>query len=58
VNPEESKTLARRIRRGRLLVFPDAGHASFLEEHERFNAEVRRFAQRHLDPSRPRIRSA
>jgi pimeloyl-ACP methyl ester carboxylesterase len=58
VNPEESKTLARRLRRGRLLVFPDAGHASFLEEHERFNAEVRRFARRHLDPPRPRVRSA
>jgi pimeloyl-ACP methyl ester carboxylesterase len=34
--------------RGRAVTFPDAGHAAFLEEHGRFNAEVRRFAARVL----------
>jgi pimeloyl-ACP methyl ester carboxylesterase len=53
VNPEESREMARRLPKGRLLVFPEAGHACFLEHHERFNAEVRRFAERHL-AHRPR----
>lgn len=56
VNPEESRVLAERLPRGRGVVFPDAGHAAFLEDHRRFNAEVRRFAERRLDP--PRARSA
>jgi pimeloyl-ACP methyl ester carboxylesterase len=50
VNPEESREMARRLLKGRLVEFPDAGHACFLEEHDRFNAEVRRFAQRRLGP--------
>lgn len=54
VNPEESRLLAERLPRGRAVVFPDVGHAAFLEEHERFNAEVRRFADRRLDPLRVR----
>ncbi len=56
VNPEESLTLAERLPRGRAVTFPHVGHAAFLEERERFNAEVRRFADRCIDP--PGIRSA
>lgn len=52
VNPEESRLLANRLPKGRMVELPDAGHAAFLEEHERFNAEVRRFADRRLG-SRP-----
>jgi len=48
VDPLESKMLVDRLPRGRAITFPDAGHAVFLEEHERFNAEVRRFAARRL----------
>jgi pimeloyl-ACP methyl ester carboxylesterase len=48
VNPEESRALAAGLPRARSVVFPDAGHAAFLEEHERFNAQVRRFADRRL----------
>ena len=58
VNPHESRTLARELPRGRALVFPDAGHAAFLERPNRFNRELRRFAQRHLEPeSTPEARS-
>jgi pimeloyl-ACP methyl ester carboxylesterase len=53
VNPEESRTLAAGLPRGRSVVFPDAGHAAFLEEHERFNAQLRRFADRRLRPKGP-----
>jgi pimeloyl-ACP methyl ester carboxylesterase len=48
VDPQESKAMAGLLPRGRSVTFPDAGHAAFLEEHERFNAEVRRFAARLL----------
>lgn len=48
VNPAESRTMAQRIPRARLVEFPDAGHATFLEEHPGFNAELQRFARRHL----------
>jgi pimeloyl-ACP methyl ester carboxylesterase len=48
VDPDESRMLADLLPRGRAVTFPDAGHAAFLEEHERFNAEVRRFAARRL----------
>ncbi len=50
VNPEESRVLAERLPRGRALVFPDAGHAVFMERPKRFNAEVRRFVERRLHP--------
>jgi pimeloyl-ACP methyl ester carboxylesterase len=56
VNPEETRLLAERLPRARAVTFPNAGHAVFLEEHDRFNAEVRRFAHRRLDP--PRARSS
>lgn len=55
VNPEESRILATRLPRARSVVFPDAGHAAFLEEHERFNVQLRRFADRRL---RPKVASA
>lgn len=48
VNPEESREMARRLPKARVVVFPEAGHASFLEHHQRFNAEVRRFSERRL----------
>lgn len=48
VNPAETLELAERLPRARTLRFPEAGHAVFLEEHERFNGEVRRFARRRL----------
>jgi pimeloyl-ACP methyl ester carboxylesterase len=48
VNPEESRELARRLPQGRAVELPEAGHASILEEHERFNAQLRRFLSRRL----------
>ena len=48
VDPQESVAMAGLLPRGRAVTFPDAGHAAFLEEHGRFNAEVRRFAARVL----------
>jgi pimeloyl-ACP methyl ester carboxylesterase len=55
VNPEESRVLGTRLPQARTVLYPDSGHVAFLEEHERFNAEVRRFASRRLQPrgSRP-----
>jgi pimeloyl-ACP methyl ester carboxylesterase len=50
VNPEESSAMARRLPRGELLTLPESGHASFLEEHARFNQELLRFARPHLGP--------
>lgn len=55
VNPAESRTLAEHLPRGRTVVFPDAGHAVFLERPNRFNGEVRRFAERCLG-GRPALR--
>jgi pimeloyl-ACP methyl ester carboxylesterase len=51
VNPQETLDLAEQLPRGRTLRFPDSGHAIFLEEHERLNGEVRRFARRRLQSS-------
>jgi pimeloyl-ACP methyl ester carboxylesterase len=48
VNPAESRRMATRLPRGRLVEFAGAGHAVFLEENTRFNDEVRRFANRRL----------
>jgi pimeloyl-ACP methyl ester carboxylesterase len=50
-NPQETLDLAEQLPRGRTLRFPDSGHAIFLEEHERLNGEVRRFARRRLQSS-------
>lgn len=57
VNPEESRLLAQRLPRGRIASFPDSGHAAFLEDHERFNEVVRRFAERSLAPKREKTRA-
>jgi pimeloyl-ACP methyl ester carboxylesterase len=54
VNPEESRDLARLLPRGRAVEFPEAGHVPILEEHQRFNAELMRFAARRLGPRRER----
>jgi pimeloyl-ACP methyl ester carboxylesterase len=48
VSQDESRSMARALRRGRAVAFPGAGHAVFLEDHERFTAELRRFAARRL----------
>jgi pimeloyl-ACP methyl ester carboxylesterase len=48
VNPAESREMAGLLPRGRLVEFPSAGHVAFLEDHDLFNTEVRRFAGRHL----------
>lgn len=48
VDPEESRALAALMPRSRVEEFPEAGHALFLEQHERFNDLVRRFAVRRL----------
>jgi pimeloyl-ACP methyl ester carboxylesterase len=53
VNPEESKALAARLPRGRGVLFPDAGHASFLERPKRFNREARTFIESRLRPRSP-----
>lgn len=48
VNPRESLAMVRRLPKAEVHRFPDAGHAAFLEEHEDFNEQVRRFAGRRL----------
>jgi pimeloyl-ACP methyl ester carboxylesterase len=53
VSSAEAKDLAPRFRNARVEEFPDAGHALFLERHERFTALVREVAARHLGPKRP-----
>lgn len=50
VNPAESRIMAEKLPGGRLVEFADAGHAAFMEEHEGFNAELRRFANQRLLP--------
>ncbi|MEX2458437.1 MAG: alpha/beta hydrolase [Actinomycetota bacterium] len=52
VNPAESKLIGERLPRARTVVFPEAGHAAFLERSEEFNAEVIAFAQERLRPRR------
>lgn len=46
VSPAESRELVERLPAGEAMVFPDAGHAAFLERPNRFNRELRRFAER------------
>jgi pimeloyl-ACP methyl ester carboxylesterase len=48
VNPRESLVMAKALPRSKVVRFPDVGHAAFLEDHETFNDEVRRFAERRL----------
>lgn len=55
VNPADWRAFAPRIPRVEVEEFPDAGHALFLERHERFNEVVGRFAGRRLRrPATPR----
>jgi pimeloyl-ACP methyl ester carboxylesterase len=48
VNPRESMAMAKGLPKAKVVRFPDAGHAVFLEDHETFNDEVRRFAEQRL----------
>jgi pimeloyl-ACP methyl ester carboxylesterase len=48
VNPVESRLMAELLPNAKLVEFTGAGHAVFLEDHERFNAELRRFVTRRL----------
>jgi pimeloyl-ACP methyl ester carboxylesterase len=48
VNPRESLAMARGLPRANVVRYPDAGHAMFLEEHDAFNADLKRFAERRL----------
>jgi pimeloyl-ACP methyl ester carboxylesterase len=48
VNPVESRLMTELLPDAKLLEFAGAGHAIFLEDHERFNAELRRFVTRRL----------
>jgi pimeloyl-ACP methyl ester carboxylesterase len=48
VDPSETRALAAALPRGRLVEFPDAGHALFLERAEAFQAEVAAFAASRL----------
>lgn len=52
VNPEESIQLGKRLPRAQTLRLPEEGHATFLTAHERFTAELRKFAARRLAPRR------
>lgn len=66
VNPDESRLIGQRLARSKTVVFPDAGHAAFLERAEEFDREVIAFAGRRLRPrasraagaSRKRVRAA
>ena len=58
VNPRESMAMAAGLPRSKVVRFPDAGHAVFLEEHETFNDEVRAFAERRLRSNGTRKRPA
>jgi pimeloyl-ACP methyl ester carboxylesterase len=53
MSPADSVAMAARLRRGRHLLLPEAGHAVFIEAHEALNDAVSRFAARRLAP-RPR----
>jgi pimeloyl-ACP methyl ester carboxylesterase len=58
VAPAESRDLVDRLPTGKALVFADAGHAAFLERPNRFNREVRRFAERCFSRDRGKVGSA
>lgn len=44
--PENSRILARRIPRARLILYPDAGHAHLFQDRVRYAADARRFLDR------------
>jgi pimeloyl-ACP methyl ester carboxylesterase len=50
ISPADSVAIASRLRRGRHLLLPAAGHAVFIEAHEALNEAVSRFAARRLAP--------
>lgn len=51
VNPEEAREMARLLPRARAIELREAGHAPILEQHRRFNGELRRFVERRLGPT-------
>lgn len=53
MTPADAPAMAERLRRGRHLLLPGAGHALFIENHEAFNRAVRDFARRRLVPRSP-----
>lgn len=53
MSPADSVAMASRLRRGRHLLLPDAGHAIFIEAHNALNDAVSRFAGRLAARSRP-----
>jgi pimeloyl-ACP methyl ester carboxylesterase len=56
MSPADSVAMASRLRRGRHLLLPEAGHALFIEAHGALNDAVLQFAGRRLAPrSRSRI---
>src|SRR6266540_1424697 len=57
VSAEESRALGRLIPKATLEEFAGAGHALFLEQHDRFSELVDGFARERLRPSRRRTRS-
>jgi pimeloyl-ACP methyl ester carboxylesterase len=56
MSPADSVAMASRLRWGRQLLLPEAGHAVFIEAHQALNVAVSRFARRRLTP-RPRAGS-
>jgi pimeloyl-ACP methyl ester carboxylesterase len=52
VHPADSRALPARLRRARIHEFARAGHALFLEHHEKFGAVVTRFATSRLSGGR------
>jgi non-heme chloroperoxidase len=48
ISPADSVAIASRLRRGRHLLLPAAGHALFIEAHEELNEAMSRFATRRL----------
>jgi pimeloyl-ACP methyl ester carboxylesterase len=56
ISPADSVAIASRLRRGRHLLLPGAGHAVFIEAHEALNEAVTRFAGRRLAARRERPR--
>jgi pimeloyl-ACP methyl ester carboxylesterase len=48
MSPADSVAMASRLRWGRHLLLPEAGHAVFIEAHEALNDAVSRFARRRL----------
>jgi pimeloyl-ACP methyl ester carboxylesterase len=52
VNPEEARDMAGILPKGRALELAEAGHVPILEQHRRFNWELRRFVGRRFGSGR------